>query len=164
LLLRERARTGAVDLKAFYVRRILKIWPLYFFFIAIAALLAAFRVTNQHLTVAAVLSFVLLAGNWFVVFSGYPRSVILPLWSVSVEEQFYLTWAPVAKRLSRTALTRVAIGLLVIASVARALVLTRGISDAGLWCMTFTRMDPIAAGILIAVLLERFQSSYIPKL
>jgi peptidoglycan/LPS O-acetylase OafA/YrhL len=30
LLIRERSRFGSVDLKAFYMRRILRIWPLYF--------------------------------------------------------------------------------------------------------------------------------------
>jgi peptidoglycan/LPS O-acetylase OafA/YrhL len=36
LLLRERDTTGTVDIRAFYVRRILRIWPLYFSFIAFA--------------------------------------------------------------------------------------------------------------------------------
>ncbi len=30
LLLRERERTGQIHIKAFYIRRILRIWPLYF--------------------------------------------------------------------------------------------------------------------------------------
>ena len=42
LLLRERDLNGTVDLKAFYVRRLLRIWPLYFFVIGIAILLSAF--------------------------------------------------------------------------------------------------------------------------
>src|SRR5579871_6137530 len=38
LLLRERNATGTLDLRGFYMRRILRIWPLYFAFIAFAAI------------------------------------------------------------------------------------------------------------------------------
>ena len=40
LLLRERALKASVDLKAFYSRRLLRIWPLYFFMIVLAVLLS----------------------------------------------------------------------------------------------------------------------------
>jgi len=36
LLIREKKECGALDVRSFYIRRILRIWPLYFFFIAIA--------------------------------------------------------------------------------------------------------------------------------
>ena len=41
LLLRERAATGALDLRGFYLRRILRIWPLYLAFVAFAATFVA---------------------------------------------------------------------------------------------------------------------------
>jgi peptidoglycan/LPS O-acetylase OafA/YrhL len=34
LLMREKAATGRVDVSAFYIRRALRIWPLYFAFLA----------------------------------------------------------------------------------------------------------------------------------
>lgn len=154
LLLRERDRTGTVDLRAFYLRRVLRIWPLYFFFLGLAALLAVLHVAGQELSPSAVLAFLLLSGNWYVAFSGYPRSVIFPLWSISMEEQFYLLWAPVARKVSRPALTWVALALLAVASGTRVLVLSEGVLHPALWCMTVTHLDPIAAGILIAVLMK----------
>ena len=42
LLLRERDARTSVDLEAFYVRRLLRIWPLYFFMIALAVLSTRF--------------------------------------------------------------------------------------------------------------------------
>ena len=39
LLLREKESQGALDLKAFYLRRILRIWPLYFTFLTFALFL-----------------------------------------------------------------------------------------------------------------------------
>ncbi len=42
LLLRERELRGSADLKAFYIRRLLRIWPLYFFVLALAGLFSVF--------------------------------------------------------------------------------------------------------------------------
>jgi len=96
LLLRERSRTGDINLKAFYIRRILRIWPLYF-----AALFAGFlRSYTGHLQhyPLAFLFYIFLAGNWYCAIYGFPLNPILPLWSISVEEQFYLFIPLSAKR------------------------------------------------------------------
>ena len=34
----------------------------------------------------------LLFTNWYTVGHGYPPGFLFPLWSISVEEQFYLAW------------------------------------------------------------------------
>src|SRR6478752_213765 len=61
LLLRERSATGALDLRGFYLRRILRIWPLYLAFVAFAAVFAAL-VPEQHLPMKYVIGYSLLAG------------------------------------------------------------------------------------------------------
>jgi peptidoglycan/LPS O-acetylase OafA/YrhL len=38
------------------------------------------------------LAFLALCGNWWIVFVGFPSSVIFPLWFISLQEQFYLFW------------------------------------------------------------------------
>src|SRR6478672_7551315 len=96
LLLRERSATGALDLRGFYVRRILRIWPLYLAFVAFAAVMAV-AIPEQHLPLRYVAGFSLLSGNWVYVFYGLPASFAIPLWTVSIEEQFYLAW-PLALR------------------------------------------------------------------
>src|SRR5881628_3062137 len=63
LLLRERALKASVDLKAFYSRRLLRIWPLYFFMIVLAVLFTRFD-HSQTFGWNYVLSFLLFAGNW----------------------------------------------------------------------------------------------------
>src|SRR6478609_9932897 len=63
LLLRERAATGFLDLRGFYLRRILRIWPLYLAFVAFAAVFALL-VPEQHLPMKYVIGYSLLAGNW----------------------------------------------------------------------------------------------------
>src|SRR5215467_6179305 len=48
LLLREREAAGKLDLRSFYVRRILRIWPLYLSFVAFAAITAMFLPGQKH--------------------------------------------------------------------------------------------------------------------
>ncbi len=124
LLLRERALKTSVDLKAFYFRRLLRIWPLYFFMIALAVLFARFD-RSQALGWNYVLGFLLFTGNWVMVFRGFPRATFIgPLWSVSFEEQFYLLWP---------------------------FVLLRHVGGDPLWYNTLARLDSIALGILLAL-------------
>ncbi len=153
LLLREKELVGALDVKSFYVRRILRIWPLYFFFLAVAALMQWF-VPGQHVGWRAGLAFSALAGNWYIVFVGFPSSVIFPLWSVSIEEQFYLTWPLIVRRVSQAGIAAFGVGLLAVATAARFYLGAHHRFESQVWCNTLVQLDPIAAGILIAVLLR----------
>ncbi len=153
LLLREKALIGDLDLKSFYARRVLRIWPLYFFFLALAGVLT-FLVPGQKIGWQASLAFLFLSGNWWIVFRGFPSSVIFPLWSVSIEEQFYLFWPPIVRRLRAVHMSAIACGMMAIAWLTRYYVVTHHAGETQVWCNTLARLDPIAAGILVAVLLR----------
>ena len=120
LLLRERAATGALDLRGFYVRRILRIWPLYLAFVGFAAIMAVL-VREQHLPLRYVAGYCLLAGNWVYVFYGLPASFAIPLWTVSIEEQFYLAWPLALRKATVATMAAIAIGLLVVANASAGL-------------------------------------------
>jgi peptidoglycan/LPS O-acetylase OafA/YrhL len=154
LLLREKELRGVPDLKAFYVRRLLRIWPLYFFMIALAGFVSIFD-RSQPLGWGYALSFLLFAGNWIMVFRGFPRAEIIgPLWSVSFEEQFYLLWPLVVRKASKRTLCQIAIGLLVVAALARLILLLRHTGGETIWYNSFARLDSIVCGILLAVILH----------
>lgn len=89
LLLQERDRTGTVAVGRFYVRRVLRIWPLYYAYIGIALL------SLGPLSIAwssdALAYYVLLLANVPRMFGG-EIPLIDHLWSIGVEEQFYLFW------------------------------------------------------------------------
>jgi peptidoglycan/LPS O-acetylase OafA/YrhL len=153
LLLREKDECGSLDVRGFYLRRILRIWPLYFFYIGLALL----PIFNQRhgFTWHHAAAFVLLAGNWSVIAWGWPSpSIVVPLWTVSIEEQFYLAWPPIVRRLSRSGIAWAAVGMLVVSNATRiAMVALHGGMNS-VWCNTFSRLDPIVAGILIALVLR----------
>lgn len=154
LLLREKQATGGLNVSAFYLRRILRIWPLYFFFLGIASLLPLLD-PNEHPGWKYLLGFGLLSGNWITILWGVPNSIVTPLWSISMEEQFYLFWPPVVKRLSAKGLAAAAIVMLVGSNVIRMLLYVFvHPRNQTIWFNTFTRLDPIAFGILLALLLR----------
>src|SRR6266568_5670873 len=155
LLLREKEVRGVPDLKAFYIRRLLRIWPLYFFVIALAGLLSLFD-RSQVLGWAYALSFLLFGGNWIMVLRGFPQaSTIGPLWSVSFEEQFYLFWPLVLRRAaSKRTICGIAIGLVMVGTLTRLMLLLEHQRGDPIWYNTFARLDSIACGILLAVILH----------
>jgi peptidoglycan/LPS O-acetylase OafA/YrhL len=162
LLLRERAATGALDLRGFYVRRILRIWPLYLAFVAFAAVFAML-VPGQHLPMRYVLGYSLLAGNWIYVFYGLPASFAVPLWTVSIEEQFYLAWPLALRKASVRTMAAIAFLLLVVASAWRVWLAISAAPVEQIEYNTFTRLDPIALGVLIALFGHKLPSFTRPQ-
>lgn len=100
LLYRERHYKGKIDIKNFYMRRILRIYPLYFLILIVGFLyynvvLAYMGIpyTNDYDIVNAVLLYTFFLPN--VASSLYsPGGAIEILWSIGIEEQFYLLIAP----------------------------------------------------------------------
>lgn len=152
LLMRERTARGVLDIRAFYIRRILRIWPLYFFFIAVAAVVAAV-VPGEQLTWRHVAGLLFFAGNW--VFMFWPvASIAVPLWSIAIEEQFYICWPWVVRGLSARGVGVCALALLVVGAAAT---LAFGILYPNVdWVSrnSLTRLDGIAIGALLAVGLQ----------
>lgn len=106
LLLAEQQKKGTITVSKFYVRRILRIWPLYYLlvflgFVVLPAVLdvAAFNsqpmmdwTKNFNSNFLALLTvYCLLIPNIGVAFFASPLG-ISHLWSIGVEEQFYLFW------------------------------------------------------------------------
>src|SRR5882724_12013068 len=84
-LLAEREATGTLDVRRFYKRRIFRIWPLYYIVLAVAW--AVCGPADRRLLPA----FAGFFGNFLVGAQGHwPAPILVPLWSLCVEEQFYL--------------------------------------------------------------------------
>jgi peptidoglycan/LPS O-acetylase OafA/YrhL len=150
ILLRERRRQGGINLHAFYMRRILRIWPLYFFFL-LFTFFAAPRFTSESFPSLDKAAYVMFLGNYSFVLQPM-FSIAGILWSVSIEEQFYLSW-PLVLRFGRH-LKLVCIGLVAAATVYRAGLVALHAGESAFWESTLSRIDAIALGALLAVTLD----------
>ncbi|MEO8761764.1 MAG: acyltransferase [Bacteroidia bacterium] len=100
LLLEERRETKTISIKDFYIRRILRIWPLYFLIIILGFFILP-KISFFHLGNLSKLVTVDLAVK-FCLFVFFLPNVALAMfspvpfaaqaWSVGIEEQFYLIW------------------------------------------------------------------------
>ena len=152
LLLREQRSQGHFDIRAFYIRRILRIWPLYYFALLVLLPLLALALPADTMSGAFLVAFLLFVGNWACAWTSHYPTALALLWSVSIEEQFYAVW-PWLMRLCGPLMPLCAMAMLVVATITRAILIARHASDAALWTNTLARLDPIAGGALLALLL-----------
>jgi len=86
LLLREANEFDTISLKRFYIRRALRILPIYVVYLLVLALLSALGLYSD--TASSWIGAVTFTRNMI----GAGRSATTQLWSLAVEEQFYLLW------------------------------------------------------------------------
>lgn len=96
LLIEEKHFHGSISIGRFWLRRILRIWPLYFacviFGFYIFPLIKIYFGETPHET-AHILSYLTFTNNFDFIRYGLPdASVLGVLWSIAIEEQFYFAW------------------------------------------------------------------------
>ncbi len=92
LLFSENKLHGKIQIGSFYLRRILRIWPLYYLTLLIGfVILPLFK--NVGVENASPLLYSLFLANFDHIYNGFPTLNTLGVhWSVCVEEQFYIVW------------------------------------------------------------------------
>lgn len=143
LVLQERARTGRFRGGRFTIRRVLKLWPVFYLFLAVHALVGD-EPWSSYLWQNA------------LHVQNYAGTSLAHLWSLAVEEHFYLGLALLFPLLTRRRCSpRVLAGLLaavLIGALAlRVHAVAGGIGEVQLQWRTHFRIDSLAAGVLLAV-------------
>ncbi|VXB11647.1 acyltransferase [Frigoribacterium sp. 9N] len=112
LLLREHASTGRIRLGRFWVRRLLRLYPTLLAVVVVGVSLWWLVGDYQGSTlgpVGAALIALTYTGNVARAFFDTSQGVFAPMWSLSMEEQFYLVWPPVLVLLLAVAVRRKAL-------------------------------------------------------
>jgi peptidoglycan/LPS O-acetylase OafA/YrhL len=144
----------------FYMRRVLRIFPLYYAVLLVAVALAGWLREagagwDTLWTYQAYLWLYL--SNFGIVLTGYSFNAewvwLHHLWSLAVEEHFYIVWPAVVLLCSRRWLLRATLALVVVAALSR-LLARCWLSTAGIYFLTPFRVDGLAAGAFLAVWLR----------
>ena len=140
----------------FFWRRFLRIWPLYYASLVALLVLLPAVVPSPPASVQSMQDkqvwFWLYAANWlFAIEGGFNHTSGGYFWSLAVEEQFYLLWPAVVYFARGSALLRVSAALLALSLGLRLVLTALDVSAGTLYTMTFTHLDGLAVGSIIAI-------------
>jgi len=117
-LLKEKEKNNSIQLLRFYRNRILRIWPAYFLLVAVCFLVLPFLSNLLHVqspSLPSIIPFLFFYVNFYIIENGSGFTfALLVLWSISIEEQFYLVWGLVLKFLSKVSVAPVICSLFII--------------------------------------------------
>jgi peptidoglycan/LPS O-acetylase OafA/YrhL len=102
LLLRQKEKVGTIDLRNFWGRRVLRIFPVYYLALGLYVVLVALverEPTARATFFGNIPAFATFTSNWFVDLEN-ARVIFYFAWSLAAEEQFYLLW-PLIERFAR---------------------------------------------------------------
>lgn len=182
LLIQEKSRLGSISLSKFYTRRVLRIWPLYYLTLFVAFIAIPLSSPNHHPTIEEWISyvprtslpFIMFGGNFEIIFdwkslyefnklipglaTNMICAILMPLWSIAIEEQFYLIWpwlmnkCASLKALSVTALFVIGGGIAATAAIICGLQKNTGETLYNYYYLnTACRLLPIMFGALLAI-------------
>jgi len=163
ILLADRHLTFGAYLKRFYWRRSLRIFPLYFGYLAVIT--AAFVVAGVPAPFERYWPYLYsYTFNYVALRPGYNPGIFFGhLWSLSIEEQFYLLWPAIVYLLPRRAFQWVILALVTLGPAIRAVTATilSGAIDTpnylgrNIYGLTFCQLDAFAVGAAVAVFKEK---------
>ncbi|MEP7236277.1 MAG: acyltransferase [Ferruginibacter sp.] len=151
LLMQEKEQFSTINIRDFYIRRILRIWPLYYLYIIFVVIVLYKYFPGQ-----------LPGGLAFYLFLAANMSAILNLtlpflthyWSLGVEEQFYLIWPWLFKKYSPL---KAVTGFLIIFLLIKLLLRFFAPLSVGYQFISTTKFDCMAIGALAAILYSSYQ-------
>lgn len=154
----ERETTGAVNVRHFYLRRVLRILPPFYLVLLLAMALVLLHVLPGQLQLRTVMAQMLHVSNYWFIWHGSDGSPVgtVPFWSLAVEEHFYLLFPMLYLLLARGLSNRgqaTAIWTLcaVICAWRCVLVLGFGVSEDRTYMGSDTRFDSILFGCALAI-------------
>ena len=149
LLREEEIATGRIRIGDFYVRRILRIWPLYALGLAIGVAIAQAAGTTE--TRAMFGWFSVFLGNWYFLDHAWSANPMTPLWSISVEEQFYLVLPLLLVAVGARGGARLGVATILLGGVALWIQGERHLEvDTAIWANTATHLAAFGVGIVLA--------------
>uniref|UniRef100_Q01VY6 Acyltransferase 3 n=1 Tax=Solibacter usitatus (strain Ellin6076) TaxID=234267 RepID=Q01VY6_SOLUE len=144
--------------KNFYMRRALRIFPLFYLALGFTAVLYPFlpaEIQGHYPTRTGWVSHMVYLQNWWMPWKEKTHDVMGHFWSLGVEEQFYLIWPACVLWLGRKRLPYACVAGVAIALGLRTWAVLAGHEDSGVVLMgTWARFDTLLVGALCAVIVR----------
>ncbi|MGA3027957.1 MAG: acyltransferase [Bryobacteraceae bacterium] len=152
--------------RSFYMRRVLRIFPLYYavLLVVFLVLVPVARSHGSRSMYTALPSseseqiwYWLYVSNWRSAWGAYLGEPVGHFWSLAIEEQFYLVWPLMVWLCSRKRLLTVCSAMVVVSFLGRNIPMLREIQAVYgdfLHRVTFSRLDGLAAGAIVALLVR----------
>ena len=164
LLLKESDKTNTISIHKFYLKRILRIWPLYFLLVLIGTLGLGFILPLFDISYEMPYG---LNQTWFyflfflpgLVTFFYGHHLLEPLWSIGVEEVFYLIWAPLFKYFKKKIL-KLLFSLIAIKIILNFIAIYLTSNELFNYCVNTFQIESMAIGGIGAYLLYTRGSSF----
>lgn len=168
LLLNEIAKTGRIDLKSFWIRRIRRLFPAV---VTVVVVTCALCTVFNHVMLTKmrpdILPSLLFFNNWWQIMQdvsyfnalGDP-SPLTHFWSLAIEEQFYLIWPPlllamVSVHMSKPNTRRVVLGLAAVSALAMMVLYNPAADPSRVYYGTDTRVFSLLLGAWMAFIPDR---------
>jgi peptidoglycan/LPS O-acetylase OafA/YrhL len=162
--------------RTFYARRVLRIFPLYYAMVAVTFLVVPHTIRLLPAEKARTVNAFLAPGDWpwFVAFVSnfliairdrYTNGLLDASWSLAIEEHFYLLWPAVVFALpSLRRLRHVCAAVIAVSLLLRIGAWMAGWSRLQIYVVTFTRLDALAFGALVAILMRSSAAAWTDRL
>jgi peptidoglycan/LPS O-acetylase OafA/YrhL len=160
LLRYEIQQMGSIDVFKFFVRRVLRIWPLYLTYVILAILFSFYEHLITEENWYRVLGLLTFTDNIFTAFKGFnPILFTGHLWTISYEEQFYFLLPfliPWLVRLKFKSRIYFFVGAFIVGSFVRGFSIYFDFKDPFIWTFPITHFESILVGIVIGFYEQEF--------
>ena len=140
---------GISGIKTFYIRRILRIWPLYYLLLFIVYVTLPDKGTFTETPYWSLFFFTF---NFWQSFGKGIHEALGPLWSIAIEEQFYVLGPVIFSILNQKQISFFLVICVVLSPLLRLALLHN--TDIDVWRFTPARIDGICLGLLLSIFLS----------